>query len=379
MTIEEKYLGWKEIFYKYFINKGDGYKPGTNIPLSSINFKDFLGCSADGTIYLAYYLQYAYTLLLIGEDDGTEVANALQTLKRLSDNCYNLFQKYSPEIFYKKEPGFFLRDDITSQDASNYNLNSISTSYSRGIELKNEDPCESAFVSQDQCWNLLPILRYLMDEGYPLAKELGYNIFEYVVRNKHTIYNPYYSQLYHHIIYLPTFNEDKVKPWERIEDRKKHLKYKIKVKRGANNWYFSYGFKKAFNIFGGDSKTFWSSLWYKPFIFLADHVWEPILKLFGGEVKNTSYYSMGVGADAWYDFSNVNKRLINRFNRSLLDYLNEPFMWQLVFLTNKVEDIDLTPLRSYLINYPEPKLEGEVMNPIPYLVLYNWYKYYSEK
>lgn len=377
MTIDEKYLKWKDIFYKYFIYKDNPSISGTNIPLERVNFNSLFGQVGDGTINLSKYLQYAYTIYLL-EGDVTELSNALTTLKRLSLDCYYYFINNNSGIFFKEEPGFFFRDDIKSSDAEKFNLNQVISSYSRGIELINEDPCHSTFTSQDQDWNLLPILRFLKDKEYYVANMLGHDIFEYVVRNKHTIYNPYYSAIYHHWTYLPTFNEDKVKPWDRVKDRNSHLKYKIKVKRGANNWYFSYGFKKAFNTFDGNSKTFWSSLWYKPFIFLADRVWEPILKLFGKNIKNTSYYSMGIGADAWYDFSDVNKRLIKRFNKSLLKD-DIPFMWQLAFLSNKVEDIDLDALHDWLECYPEPNFSGEVESPIIYLILYNWYKYYSKE
>lgn len=377
MTIEEKYLKWKEIFYKYYIYKSNNNELGSNIPLASVNFNTMQGNSGDGTIDLAYYMQYAYTQFLLNEDNGTEVANSLLALQRLVYICYTYYKEKYPGVYFVYEPGFFFRDDIKSEQASLFNLRSLNTSFTRGEELINEDPCHSMFTSQDQDWNLLPILRYLRNAGYPLAKSLGYDIFKYVVKNKHTIYNPYYSAVYHHWTYVPTFNENKVKPWDRVKDRNSHLKYKVKVKRGANNWYFSYGFKKAFNTFGGDSKTFWSSLWYKPFIFLADRVWEPILKLFGKSIKNTSYYSMGIGADAWYNFSNVNKRLIKRFNKSLLRD-DIPFMWQLAFLSDKTGDINLIALHDYLVCYPEPNLSGEVKSPIVYLTLYNWYKYYNK-
>lgn len=375
MTIEEKYQGWKEIFYKYFIYKNNDNDNGSNIPLSVIDLDKKIGSSGDGTIHLSYYLQYAYTLLLLNEDDGTELANGLKTLQRLCDNAYNVCIEGYSNIYYNKEPGFFLRDDISIDDANKFNLNSVSTTYTRAVELVDEDPCESAFVSQDQVWNLVPILVKLSNE-YPIAKTLGYNILKFIITNKHRIYNPYYSAIYHHWTYLPSMNEDKVKPWKRIEDRNKHLKYNIRVKRGSHNWYFSYGFKKAYNKFGGDSKTFWSSLWYKPFIFLADRVWEPILNLFGGEVKNTSYYSLGVGANAWYAGS-CDKRLINRFNDTLYkSYFNKVdlFMPQLVFLSNKSDDIDLELLELWLDNYTNPVESGEIQTPIIFMILYNWYK-----
>ena len=381
MTIEEKYQGWKEIFYKYFIFKSDNNEKGSNIPLSYVNLDNKTGISYDGTICLSYYLQYAYTLLLLNEDNGQELANGLLTLQRLCNTPYNVFSEEYPKVFFNKEPGFFLRDDISVDDASKFNLTSVSTSYTRGIELVNEDPCESAYVSQDQIWNLIPILHTLASNGYPLAKTLGYNILNFVVKNKHRIYNPYYSALYHLWTYVPTFNTNKVPYSDRVQDRNNHLKYKIRVKRGSYNWYFSYGFKKAYNKFGGDSKTFWSSLWYKPFIFLADRVWEPIVSLFGGSVKNNSYYCLGVGADAWYCGS-CDKRLINRFNDSLYyNVLDEEdlFMPHLAFLTDKVDKIDYLSLEEWLERYPEPIEKGEIGSPIIFMILYNWYKIYKSK
>ncbi len=371
MTLEEKYNGWKEIFNKYFIYLGESSERASYIPLESVNFDNKTGTVGDGTINLSVYLQYAYTSLLLDEDDGTNLANGLLTLQRLIDSCYDYFVEKEPNVYFVKEPGFFLRDDIKSSDANLFNLDSIVGSYSRCIEGIEEDPCHSAFTSQDQNWWLLPILSFLKEE-YPIANDIGYNIFKFVVDNKHTIYNPYYSAIYHNWTYVPDLNSNY---WERIDDRNNNLKYKVKVKRGANNWYFSYGFKKAFNTFGGDSKTFWSSLWYKPFIFLADHIWEPILNLFNGTIKNTSYYSMAIGANAWYDFSNHDKRIVKRFNKALKN--GEVFMPQLVFLTDRVEDIDCDLLKDWLCNYSEPTENGTIESPLTFMLLYNWYKYYT--
>ena len=93
-------------------------------------------------------------------------------------------------------------------------------------------------------------------------------------------------------------NEKKVKPWDRIYNRMKHFKPNIKVKRGANNWYFSYWFRAVYNkLCGTQVKTFWHKLWYIPFIWLADRIYHPyICKWFNNRVKRTSYYSMGVFA-----------------------------------------------------------------------------------
>lgn len=85
---------------------------------------------------------------------------------------------------------------------------------------------------------MAPILAFLSEKGFEEARQAGYDIFEYVIRNRHKIYNPYYSALLHHWTFLPDMDTDKVKPWDRVSNRNKNLKYKVKVKRGANNWYF---------------------------------------------------------------------------------------------------------------------------------------------
>lgn len=95
-----------------------------------------------------------------------------------------MFVDKCPNVYFKKEPGFFLRDDVNSSLASKFGLKSIRTGYSSGIERIDEDPCFSPFVSQDQIWNLVPILSYLSDT-YEKAKELGKDITEYVIKNKH--------------------------------------------------------------------------------------------------------------------------------------------------------------------------------------------------
>ena len=373
MTREEKYKAWEDIFYKYFIYKSDNpYETGSNLPLASINFDNLSGFSGDGIIDLSYYIQYVYTKYLLGNKG--ELVNSLSTLERLQIECYTLFSKKYPNIYFEDERGFLLRDDIKSSDASKFHLNSVDTSYTRGEELINEDPCHSMFISQDQIWNVVPILVKIYKElkDYKLLCLPGFKMLDYVIKHKHVIYNPYYSALYHHWTYVPTFDTNKVKPWDRIEDRNNHLKYSIKVKRGANNWYFAYGFRKAYQALGGKCKTFWHSLWYKPFIFFVDRIYHPyICKWLNLPVKNTSYYSLAVAGEAWY-FGDYESRLIDKFNKSLES--GELFMPQLVFLTNKKEKINLNLLGKWLDNYPEPKEEGNVESPIIFLLLYNWDK-----
>lgn len=372
MTKEEKYKAYKELFYNNFIYDDNSDIPGSNIPLSRINFDSMSGEMGDGTINLASYIQYIFTCVKLGESTEEELNKVLSTLRRLIDGCYQMFVDKCPNVYFKKEPGFFLRDDVNSSLASKFGLKSIRTGYSSGIERIDEDPYFSPFVSQDQIWNLVPILSYLSDT-YEKAKELGKDITEYVIKNKHVIYNPYYSALYHNWTYLRIFEPY----WERINERNRKLKYTIKVKRGANNWYFSYGFKKTYNNFGGNSKTFWSSIWYKPFIFLADRLYHPyICKWFKLPVKNTSYYSLAIAGNAWYG-GNYESRIVKKFNKSLETSLrdgSELFMPQLAFLTSKRMDINLNLLGEYIEKYPTPNKSGWVNSPLDFMLLYNQYK-----
>ena len=344
MTREEKYKAWEDIFYKYFIYKSDdSSESGSNLPLASVNFDNLSGFSGDGIIDLSYYIQYAYTKYLLN-GDNSELIYSIKVLSRLQRNCYKLFLDKYPSVYFKEEKGFLLRDDIEYLDAPKFHLESVDTSYTRGEELINEDPCHSMFISQDQIWNVVPILVkiYKELEDYKLLCLPGFKMLEYVIKHKHVIYNPYYSALYHHWTYVPTFDTNKVKPWDRVKDRNAHLKYNIKVKRGANNWYFAYGFRKAYQALGGKCKTFWRSLWYKPFIFFADRIYHPyICKWLNLPVKNTSYYSLAVAGGAWY-FGDYESRLIDKFNKSLES--GELFMPQLVFLTDKKDKINLNLL-----------------------------------
>lgn len=380
MELEEKYEGYKELFFKYFVNVGEPTEQGSNIPLASVNLDTLSGTMGDGTCNLADYIQYAHTTCLTGEDTSVSLADTISTLTRLCGNCYTLFTDKCQNIYFKEEPGFFLRDDVSSDMASDFNLSSVTTGYSTGIERINEDPCFSPFTSQDQIWHLAPILRYVHEnDGMEEAGTLGNEILGYVVNNGHVIYNPYYSALVHNWTYLDL----SVDYSDRIDERNESLEYTVKVKRGANNWYFAYGFKKAYEAFGGSVsgwKRFWSSLWYKPFIFLADRVWEPIVNLFGGEVKNTSYYSMAIAGGAWYNDS-YESRVVRRFNESLEEAIKDGstdvddlFMPQLVFLTSKTEDVDYDLLRQWLEAYPDVPTSGTVTSPITFMYLYNWWR-----
>ena len=150
MTREEKYKAWENIFYKYFIYKSDdSSESGSNLPLASVNFDNLSGFSGDGIIDLSYYIQYVYTKYLLN-GDNSELIYSIKVLSRLQRNCYKLFLDKYPSVYFKEEKGFLLRDDIEYLDAPKFHLESVDTSYTRGEELINEDPCHSMFISQDQ-------------------------------------------------------------------------------------------------------------------------------------------------------------------------------------------------------------------------------------
>lgn len=398
MTLEQKYSKWLEIFEKYFIVEGDAKTiSGLNIPLSQINFvnnKPSTSIVGDGTINIATYLNFLLSNLAGAESSVSyekyikKILNTLKTLERLEEAAYLSFLEKNniqgTNLPFSVVKGFFLRDDIRDKDKYIFNTDRIVSSYSRCIELIDEDPCHSPYTSQDQIWNLLPILYRLSQfpggEVSILAKEKARDMLKYVIDNNHKIYNPFYSTLYHFWTYLPTFDENRVKPWDRIKDRTKKLKYKIKVKRGANNWYFGFGFRKSYENIVGEKlpkfKNLLYGLWYRPFIFLADRIYYPI---FGNIIprKETSYYSLGLAGKVWYG-PGYNNRLINRFNYTLKQWSKdkkvELFMPELIFLSDNIDKINYNLLENWLNNYPEPNLSGTVNSPLIFLMLYNWNK-----
>lgn len=354
MELSKKFNRYKEIYDKYFM------PVETGIPLESVNFDNKVGFMGDGTINLALDTQYR---VAAGFELGTNIA----TLFKLQQLPFKLACDKEPTIPFTLVEGFFMRDDVDSSKAKYYNLDKVITSYTSAVERINEDPCWSNVVSQDQVWNLAPILKYIWWEtGY---NWFGQNMFKYVCDNKHTIYDPYYSTYCHYKEYY-----DLNVPYEdRLRDRTDNLKYNKKVKRGANNWYFAYGFKRCLEAFGGEAKgKFLAALWYIPFIFLADRVWEPIVKLFGGSVKNNSYYSLATTSGVWYTTrKRFEKRLIKRFNKSLKSG-GELFMPHLVFLLENNDKIDRDGVRKWLENYPEPEEKGVMQSPIMFMILYSW-------
>ena len=377
MNISEKFYGHKEIFDNYFLSKDkDPYHNGTWIPAAKVTFDERNNSKrveiGDGTINLSYLMTY-YLL----SDSQTNYSNCLHALYRLVHNA-DIACRMKWNIVNIFEPGFFVRDDISSSDIDSWNTLKIHSGWSSSIEGIDEDPCFSVFISQDQVWNLIPPIVFskktvLKDSMFLI------NVLYFIIENNHTIYNPYYSRLHHIWTYVPTFNEDKLKPWDRVEDRNKHFKNTIKVKRGANNWYFAYGFRKVYEKISGNKlpkfKNFLYSLIYYPLIFLADKVYYP---LFGKwvKVKETSYYNIAMASGVWYN-KKFWKRVVRKFNK-------DGSHWEIVPLMvyqdkERIKDIDLINLRLRLEDYPEPKKEGDVNSPIDYMIQYKLFEYVNNQ
>lgn len=145
---------------------------------------------------MAEYLHYLLMESLLGDKTcNNKILWCLKSLQRLSTSAYEDEKMKNPKVYFVREKGFFLRDDISSSSCGLFDAIKIESGYSNGIELENEDPCFSPFVSQDQIWNLLPSLSLLIDvfkgqEIGNLAKEILHDILSYVSDHGHTITIP---------------------------------------------------------------------------------------------------------------------------------------------------------------------------------------------
>lgn len=119
----DKYNRIKEVFYRDFVYDSSYTEQASCIPLSSV--KNGAGWVGDGTINLAHYLQFIYTEMVLGSKTEDDVRNSILVLTRLADTTYDLFFNNNKGIYFKFEKGFFLRDDIHSEDASKFGLTKI--------------------------------------------------------------------------------------------------------------------------------------------------------------------------------------------------------------------------------------------------------------
>ena len=87
-SLWDKYNRSKEVFYRDFVNDSSYTEQASCIPLSSV--KNGVGQVGDGTINLAYYLQFLYTEMILGNKTEDDVRNAILVLTRLADTTYDL-------------------------------------------------------------------------------------------------------------------------------------------------------------------------------------------------------------------------------------------------------------------------------------------------
>ena len=378
MTTREKFEKWNEIFWKDFINL-DPTTGGYCIPVEMKEYETGKFKVGDGTINLALLMTY---LSLHNDNEKTPVTidDCLTTITRLEKKAFDYFATKFPIVFDSPKtycPGFFVRDDYDQDDCAWGSWKMLQT-------LENEDPCHSPFVSQDQVWNLNPILSFIVpnDKSYShnqkAAREIGYRLNNFIVSNRFKVVNPYLSRIMHFFTYLPSMNEDKVKPWERQQDRDDHFKPNIKVKRGANNWYYSGGTAAAndFFITNGHryNHTLRTSL-YKGIVFFLDRIYEPIYKLFTNcDFKHNSYYCYAATSGIWYN-SKFKKRFLKKFEKALEQgELFEPNLVPLILKPSDLSDSAVNNLFDYFESYKEPDDKDICrLNPIEFLILYKWY------
>lgn len=384
-SFSKQYYYFLKVFEKFFISQlKDETKEGTFIPaerVRNINLgKEYSDevIIGDGTINIAHYLTF-----LILRNDFSTVNKCLHALRRLSYSAAKACKMQFDERLDFYEPGFFIRDDIDSYQHADFNTVNIHSNSTSCIEGSAEDPCHSSFESQDQVWNLIPplmvllnrtknekdrLLRYIFTQTNTFLQETLF----YIIKHNHIIYNPYYSQLLHLWTYVPELDSNKLPFHERENDREKHLKYKVKVKRGAYNWYFAYGFRKVFQKVNpykklSKFKNFLYSCVYYPLIFFADRIYYPLLK---GKVKqkDTSFYNLAMAGDVWYS-KNFWKRVLKKYNK---DGSHLEIVALMVYEDpSKGKDIDLGKLQERLVQFTKKYQASAVKeSPITYLIEY---------
>lgn len=395
MTTQEKVNKIEKFFYDNYITipKGDGLEDiGTCIPAQAVNIKNnnitciYVG---DGTCNLANLMTLIWIKDKVSDESNfitpITIDHCLNTYYRLEETAFKVFKNNWYVSQFGPELGFFVRDDI--------NKNNVVSSFNMLVTYADEDPCHSPFVSQDQVWNLNPILAKLASEGNDKARYIGLDINNYIAKNGYTIYNPYLSKLIHFYTYCPTFNEDEVAPWNRQEDRIINYKPTIKVKRGANNWYYSGGTKAAVKFFSNTSSTGglkFNSLReviYKGIVFTLDRIYEPILRAFtGSDFKHNSYYCYAATSGIWYN-SKFKRRFIDKFNKSIKTAgTGELFEWNIApFVVGNSDTVNVSDLYNYLCplidkwynianDFNNGNIaDGTYSSPISMLVL--WYMY----
>lgn len=376
MTIDEKFEEWKDVFFDKFVKvSSDGCEQGSCVPLEEIDLERSRGYVGDGTINLALMMTYLALAEKARDETPISIFSCLQTLDRLHEAALELYKPFKmvSDRFQDAVTGFFLRDDIDPYGWEG--LDTVVSAYGMFHHI-DEDPCASPFTSQDQVWNLSPILMYLAASlGYIDATDIGYDMNAFIKDNGYKVTNPYLSWINHYHSYLPSMNESKVKAWEREEDREKHFKYDVKVKRGANNWYYSGGTKANVDAFKKgkyehDLRTFL----YRSEVLFLDRVWWPLVRFVGAGAKENAIYCYAATSGIWYN-KKFKKRLSGRFNDSLTEGML--FGANVAPLVCDPADIDWEAVDFWLDAYPsysEIDKEENIWSPIEFMIVYEWRK-----
>lgn len=381
MTLEDKFKRWYDIYWKNFVYISHFNENGSNIPFEKIDFDSGIGYVGDGTINMAGMLQLLLTDDMLSNTPPVYIGEVLDALYRLMDAAYEYFDDKFPFLNMGKRNGFFVRDDISNENdrlLDALDLGKVVSNMNMLESLTDEDPCHSPFVSQDQVWNLNPVLMAIAkkDALYKQkAMSIGFIINDYIKTYGYTVYNPYLSMIKHFFNFLPDLKSDY---YERQRIREESYRPDVKVKRGANNWYYSGGTKSCVDAFEGELGSYRHSLRtfiYRGEVFFLDRIWDPLLRLFKTSFKTNAIYCYAATSGIWYD-KNFARRLSDRFNTSLRKN-NSIFQGNVVFLAGDTDRIDYMLLKKWLDSYPDPEKEGVVESPIQFLYLYNWYKIYT--
>lgn len=87
-------------------------------------------------------IPYLYIEAVLGDKSCVDkIYWCLKSIERLSLSVYEDEKMKNPKVYFKYEPGFFLRDDISVNSKDLFDAFKVESGYSNGIELENEDPC----------------------------------------------------------------------------------------------------------------------------------------------------------------------------------------------------------------------------------------------
>lgn len=380
MKLEDKYKGWYDIYWNNFVYVSEDNVRGSNIPFERIDFDNGVGYVGDGTINMAGMLQLLLTDEYLYNISPVYIDDVLDAIYRLMDAAYDYFNDKFPFLGMEMRNGFFVRDDISNTNEElleKLDLEKVVSNMNMLESLTDEDPCHSPFVSQDQVWNLNPILMAIAKRHNSYsgkAMNIGFILNDYIKAYGYTVYNPYLSMIKHFFEFLPDLKSDY---YERQRIREESYRPDVKVKRGANNWYYSGGTKSCVDAFQGELGSYNHSLRtfiYRGEVFFLDRIWDPLLRMFKTSFKTNAIYCYASTSGIWYN-KKFARRLSDRFNTSLRKN-NSIFQGNVVFLAGDTDRIDFMLLKKWLDSYPDPEKDGVVESPVQFLYLYNWYKIY---